>query len=158
MLPTSAVCRYWPPRAVASVRSEWAGPSIIISRLGNNAFRCLNDIVISPIEGPLEPLNMIVLWCTGDFKGPPWCRETPVSLTSFVRLLLFFQSGTILCIIHICVSFMDNVLKRSSTVIFSSYANVYNVQGKINNSDACLICSFINSVEIHTEKSNSQFL
>ena len=34
----------------------------------------------------LNPLNMIVLWCTGCFRGPeigpPWCRETLVSRTA----------------------------------------------------------------------------
>ena len=39
-----------------------------------------------PFLYPLNPLNMIVLWCTGvsggPSIGPPWCRETLVSRTA----------------------------------------------------------------------------
>ena len=44
----------------------------------------------------INPLNMIVQWCTGvsggPLIGPPWCRETLVSRTAVRRIAVVFGS------------------------------------------------------------------
>ena len=45
----------------------------------------------------LSPLNMIVLWCTGGFRGPPIVatncgRETPAFLTTLCVFFFFFSA------------------------------------------------------------------
>ena len=47
------------------------------------------------IKGPLKPLNTIVLWWYEGFPerpsiGPPWCRETLVSLTAVHLIAVVF--------------------------------------------------------------------
>ena len=50
---------------------------------GKKNSRLLSERLGSQLGAPLKPLNILVVCCTGDFRGhligPPWCRETLVS-------------------------------------------------------------------------------
>ena len=44
------------------------------------------SVISAQVRHPLNPVNTIMLWCTGGFRwsliGSPWCRETPVFRTA----------------------------------------------------------------------------